>query len=258
MDRAQKRLEKAEREGAADKQEQALRELESAKAELERILRQLREEEMEQALVLLEARLQNMLDMQIDVYEGTLRLGKVPVEKRNHDDEIEAGRLGRQESAIVAVADKTLRLLYDEGTSVAFPEAIDQARSDMREIATRLGRMKVDAVTVGLEEDVIEALEEAIAAVRQAIEELEQKQTPPGQSAPPGEPADPALVDQLAELKMIRSLQARVKRRTQRYAAMIEGSQAEQSDLIAALTRLAERQQRIERATHQLAVQKNR
>lgn len=257
MQRAQKKLEEAERAGAADEQDKALRELEEAKAELERILRQLREEEMERTLVMLEARFRKMLDMQLQVYEGTQRLDKVPKNQLNHEDEIEAGRLSRRESAIVLVADKALVLLREEGTSVAFPEAVEQMREDMRQIVVRLAQIKVGEVTQAIEEDVIEALEEAIAAIQKALEELEKNRTPPGASPPPGEPRDPQLVDKLAELKMIRSLQARVKRRTERYSKMIDGPQAEQADLISALTRLAERQERIEQATRDLHIGRN-
>ncbi len=103
----------------------------------------------------------------------------------------------------------------------------------------------------------IEALEEAIAAIQKALEDLEKKKTPPGESSPPGEPQDPPLVDKLAELKMIRALQYRVQRRTERYSKMIDGPQAEQADLISALARLAERQERIEQATRDLHTGRN-
>ena len=55
-------LEEAKRKDAAEEQQEAIRELEQAKAELEKILRQLREEELERMLVMLEARFRKMLD----------------------------------------------------------------------------------------------------------------------------------------------------------------------------------------------------
>ena len=61
----------------------------------------------------------------------------------------------------------------------------------------------------------------------------------------------------LAELKMIRALQMRVNTRTARYSKMIEGEQAENAELVDALQRLAERQQRIHRVTHDLQMGKN-
>jgi tetratricopeptide (TPR) repeat protein len=244
MQEARQKLEEAERQGAAEKQEQALRELEEAKADLERILRQLREEEMERTLALLEARFRKMLEAQLEVYEGTLRLDRVSEDARDHDDEIEAGRLSRLEEAIVREADKALEILLAEGTSVAFPEAVSQM-------------VDVGTVTQGIEEDIIAQLEESIEALQKALEELEKNKTPPGQPAPPGEPQDPALVDMLEEVKMIRALQMRINRRTQRYTEMIGESGTEDADLLAALHQLAERQERVYEATRDLHLGKN-
>jgi hypothetical protein len=56
---------------------------------------------------------------------------------------------------------------------------------------------------------------------------------------------------------MIRSLQMRINRRTQRYGAMIEGEQAEVSEVLEALQDLATRQQRVYQATYDLSVGRN-
>src|SRR5262249_50255983 len=111
---AQKHLEEANRKGAAKEQEIALEELKKAKLELEKILRQMREEEVERTLAMLEGLFRKMLVMQIEVYEGTIRLDKVPDAERGHDDEIEASRLSTKESAIVVEADRALNLLHEE------------------------------------------------------------------------------------------------------------------------------------------------
>lgn len=257
MEDARKKLDEAEREGATDKQREALQELERAKAELERILRQLREEEMERTLTQLAARFRKMLELQNQVYDGTVRLDQVPQAKRDHDDEIEAARLSRQEAQIVTEADKALLLLHEEGSSVAFPEAVEQMRGDMRQITERLGAAKVDKITQGLEQDVIEALEEIIATLEKAIKDLEKQKTPPGQSPPANQPTEPPLVHKLAELKMIRALQMRIYKRTQRYGEMIEGEEAETAELLEALAELAERQERVYRATADLEAGRN-
>jgi hypothetical protein len=188
MQDAQKKLDDAERKGAAEDQRKALKELEQAKAELERILRQLREEEMERTLTLLAARFRKMLEAQLKVYEGTVRLDKVPTTERDHDDQIEAARLSREESLIVREADRALVLLREEGSSVAFPETVSLMREDMQRVAERLADMKVGTITQDLEQDIIEALEETIAALEMAIKDLEKKKTPPGQSPPAGRP----------------------------------------------------------------------
>ena len=257
MQQALEQLEKAERDGATKEQQQALEELEQAKAELERILRQLREEEMEQMLTMLTARLRKMLKMQLEVYDGTVRLDKVTEDEREHQHEIEAARLSRQESVILRDADRALVLLREEGSSVAFPEALEHIRDDVREVRDRLAAAKVGLITQGLEEDIIAALEECIAAMERALEDLEENRTPPGQSPPSGAPSEPPLVDKLAELRMIRALQWRINRRTQRYGNMIDGEQAEVAELREAPDKLAERQYRVFEATRDLAQGRN-
>jgi hypothetical protein len=148
-------------------------------------------------------------------------------------------------------------LLREEGSSVAFPEAVEQMRDDMRQVAERLAEVKVGSITQALEQDIIAALEETIQAFEKAMKDLEKKRTPPGQPAMAGQPPEPPLVNKLAELRMIRSLQLRINVRTQRYGKMIEGEQAETADLISALQDLAEKQQRVYRATADLEQGRN-
>jgi hypothetical protein len=134
MREAEKRLAEAKRKAALEEQEEALRELELAKHDLEKILRQLREEEMERVLAMLEARLLKMLKLQRDVFEGTLRLDKVPPPARDHNHEIEAGRLSSRQVEIVVEADRALLVLREDGTAMALPEALRQARQDMQQV----------------------------------------------------------------------------------------------------------------------------
>lgn len=259
MEAARKKLEKAQREGAIPEQEQAVRELELAKAKLEDILRQLREEEMQRTLALLEARFRKMLEMQIEVHDATKLLADQPAEERDRNDEIEAGRLSRKESQIVIEVDGALAVLHEEGSAVAFPEAVGQMREDMEQVAARLSQAKADEITVGIEEEIIAALEEMIAALQKAQKDNEEKQQQQGQGQQ-GEPQEPPLVDSLAELKMIRSLQMRVNNRTERYSKLVEGEegQADKADLIDALQKLSERETRIFKATRDIVLEKNK
>jgi hypothetical protein len=103
-----------------------------------------------------------------------------------------------------------------------------------------------------VEEDIIAALEETIAALEKAIKDLEKQRTPRGQQPAAGQPTEPPLVDKLQELKMIRALQMRINKRTQRFGEMIEGEQAETLELIEALEELARRQERVYQATADL------
>ena len=257
MQEAQEKLEKAKREEAADKQAQALKELEQAKADLEEILRQLREEQMSRMLAMLEGRFRKMLDAQVEVYEGTKRLDQVAQAERDRDDEIEAGRLSRKEAEIVVEAEKCLGLLREEGSAVAFPEAVVEMREDMQSVVERLARSEVGQLTQAVETDIIAALEEMIAAFKKAQKEMEQKQQQPGQQGQMAN-GEPPLVDALAELRMIRAMQMRVNVRTQRYAELSKTEQVETPELLKALEQLAEREQRIHQITRDIVVGRNR
>ncbi len=252
MREAEAKLREAEREGAVEKQEEAIRQLEEAKAELERILRQLREEEIERMLTLLDARFRKMLQLQREVHEGTVRLDEVPAAERSSNDRIEARRLARREDQIIVEADRALTLLRDDGSAVAFPEALGQIREDMEQVAGLLDRAEVGPITQTIEEEIITALEEMLESVQRAQKEADRRRSLP---MPAGPPRDPPLVDRLAEIKMIRAMQLRVNRRTERYRKLIEG---EQADLIEALARLAEQQARIHRITRDLEMGENR
>jgi hypothetical protein len=218
----------------------------------------MREEQIERVLAMLEGRFRKMLVEQIEVYEGTVRLDKVPDADRSHDDEIEASRLSRKESGIVLEADKALNLLHEEGSAVAFPESVEQMRDDMQQVAARLARAKVEQVTQVVEEDIIKQLEETIAALQKAQKDQKSGKPRPGQAQ--GQPQEPPLVDKIAELKMIRALQMRVNSRTKRYSKLLEGDveETDRPDLVEALKRLAEREERIHQVTHDIVVGKNR
>jgi hypothetical protein len=199
-----------------------------------------------------------MLALQREVYEGTRRLDGVPADKRGRGEEIESARLGRKEALIVIEADKTLTVLRDEGSAVALPEAVEEMREDMETIVSRLGQAKIDVQTLGLEEDVIAALEEMIAALEKAQRDKQSgKQPPPGGQM--GAPQEAPLVDKLSELKMIRALQLRVNTRTQRYSKLVQGDlgQAETEDLLQALHQLSDREERIYRTTRDIVIGKN-
>ncbi|HEX7446586.1 MAG TPA: hypothetical protein VF306_03515 [Pirellulales bacterium] len=258
MEQARQKLEKAEREGALADQDEARSKLEQAKARLEEILRQLREEEVERTLALLEARFRKMLQMENEVYEGTVRLDRVAAEDRGRNDEIEAGRLGGKQRSVLDELRGAEALLHEDGSSVAFPEAVEELREDMETIAGRLAQAKVDALTQATEKDVIAALEEMIAAFQKAQKDQQEQQQRQGQQQA-GEQQEPPLVDQLAELRMIRALQMRVNKRTQEYAKLVAGDegQADQPELLEALEKLGQREARIHRATRDLVLGKN-
>ena len=262
MEKALEELRKQNSKEATEDQQKAQEELRKAIAELEEILRQTREEEVERMLAMLEARFRKMLQLQLSVYEQTQQLDKVTADQRGFDFDIQAGQLGFEERKIIIEADRTLTLLEDEGSSIAFPEVVGQVRDDMLQVAERLAASKVSQVTQGIEQDIIAALEEMIEALQreQKRGQTDGPQSPPGR--PPGDDDRP-LVDILAELRMIRSMENRIYQRTKRYANMLDNAedlagQAVDPDLSSAIRKLGKRQKKIHQITRDLYQGKNR
>lgn len=258
---AQKKLEEAKRKESVEDQREAKEQLEKAKAELEEILRQMREEEVARTLAALEARFKKMLEMQLKVYESTRRMDQVSEESRGETFVVQSAKLGIDERKIAVEAQKALTLLKEEGSSVAFPATVDQMHEDMESVATRLADTKVDDITIGYEEDIIAALEEMIDSLQKAQQDMEKKKQQQQQQQQ--QQQDQPLVDEIAELKMIKSLQERVNKRTTRYARLLQDDQdpvgqADAAELVDALKKLSQRQQEVYRITRDLVLGKNK
>jgi hypothetical protein len=261
MQEAQKKLEDAKRSESIEEQRAAREELEKAKADLEEILRQLREEEIARTLAQLEGRFRKMLQMQLAINESTRRLDQLPPERRGEPFLVQSGKLSADEKKIAVEAQKALTLLQEEGSSIAFPATVEQMHSDMEQVAQRLADAKIDDITIGVEEDIVTALEEMIAALQQAQRDQEEKQQQQQQQQQQGDDEQP-LVDQIAELRMIKSLQERVNKRTQRYAKLLSDEndpigRAEAPELADAVKKLGDRQLEIFRITRDIVLGKN-
>ncbi len=261
MRKAEEQLKQANRRNARVEQEKAIQELETARAELEEILRQMREAEVERLLVQLETRLRAMLRAEKAVLTGAEKLAAAASARRPAADgqvsdralQLEAAGLGREQGLIGNDAAKALTLVRDDGSAVAIPEALEQVRDDSIQAAARLARGDVGGTTRSILQDLVANLEEMLGALEKAQRQQQAKQ----QGSPSGRPAEPEeqpLVDKLSELKMIRSLQMRVNTRTKRFSQLLSdgAEEAEEPELIQAIERLAVRQQKIQRAAHDI------
>jgi hypothetical protein len=272
QEKAEDNLRKDKRKDAGDDEEEAVKKLREAQKKLEDLLRQIREEEIERLLARLEARCRHMLALQIAVRDGTVELDKViknnPKGEPTRADQQSSNVLSDKEDEIVKEATAGLRLLEAEGSAVAFAEVFQQVRGDMITVSTRLRKTDTGVVTVTIENQIIETLQEMIEALKKAQADAKKsKQGQPGQSGPP---PDPKLIDLLAELKMIRSMQKRVNDRTELYGKQYKGEQAppaeqgstaeerEKYDRIQhELKDLSVRQQKIGKVTHDIATGKS-
>jgi hypothetical protein len=168
--------------------------------------------------------------------------------------------LARNEDEIVLLASKALTLLKEEGSSIAFPEAVEQIRDDMQTIARRLDRVEVGEITQNIQQDTVESIREILEALQRELEKLKDKkqgQQQQRQEQQQQQQQQGGLVNKLAEMKMLRSLQYRVNRRTKQLGRLVEGEQAVDPDIITQLKQLSDRQAKVQKTTYDLATGKN-
>lgn len=251
---AEQHIRQEKRQEASNKQDKAIEELEKAKKKLEEILRQLREEEMQRMLAALQARCERMLAMQIAIYDGTRRLSETiqghPDKHAERIDEQKSLQLSDKEQTIVKEANAAIAILEAEGSAVAFPEAFVQVRDDATHVTRRLGKVDVGTVTQVIEQDIISSLKDMIEALKKKLEASKSEGGGGGKG-------QSALINLLAELKMIKAMQIRVNNRTVTYARQYEGEQAKALEIRKELVNLADRQQKIFDALNNIARGKN-
>ena len=256
MREAKKKLDQAKRDESVKEMNVAIRELEAARKELEEILRQLREEEVERTLAGLETRFRKMMEREIKVRDQTMALDEVQPEQRLADFEIRAGKISAEQTSIATEASRALLLLREDGTSVAFPQTVAEMKTDMEQVASRLSASRVGQTTIEIENDIVETLGYLVDALAKAQKEQDAKRKQsPGSGG--GSPGESSLIGQIAEIRMLRSLQDRIYRRHSRYAKMLTDpndlvGQSEDPEIRSALERLTDRQRQLTEITKEI------
>ncbi len=262
MRKAQDKVAQNQRKPAAEEGEKALDELAKAKKKLEDLLRQLREEELERLLTELKSRCEKMLAMQIAVLNGTTGVDRAIAanadKKPTRANIQDSFGLSDEEKKIINEASQAITLLEAEGSAVAFHEAFTQVREDMKHVQRRLGVTDVGKVTQAIEQDIIDTLKEMIKALEKKQQEMKDQKPPKDGDSQPKPQADQKLLDEIAELKMIRAMQMRVNKRTELYGREYEGEQAEVPAIQRELRELSDRQDRIHGATRKIYEKANR
>ncbi len=252
MQRAKQNLRSKSAKRANSDQQEAIERLEKAKEELEEALRQLREEEQLMLLEALERRLSRMLAKQTKIFKQTLSLhnrlkevtGKTP---RALQDK--GRQLGDGEADLAAEAEKVLEIMREEGTTVVIPDVLDDMRQDLDGLAARLTKLKTGDYTRAVQRDIIETLKELIEVIK---EELNQRQGgKPGDGDSQEGDQDQNLLPTSAELKMLRSLQLRVNRRTSTFDRFVSKEDTERG-------RIAGKQKSTAKLTRTMADRLNR
>jgi hypothetical protein len=203
-----------------------------------------------------------MLAIQIEVYDGTKRVDAViktyPDQKPTRAEEQRSQQLSTREGEIVKEANGTLRLLESEGSAVAFAAMMESVRDDMVSIERRLDKYVTNESTQHVEEDVIQALKDMIEALKKAQQDIQEKKKNPPPPPKNGPPPPSKLLDILAELKLIKSLQVQVNKRTTDNGKKYAGEQADDKLIQDELTALAKKQTKLEEMLKDIASGKNK
>ncbi|MGL4512730.1 MAG: hypothetical protein ACRCT8_06525, partial [Lacipirellulaceae bacterium] len=159
---------------------------------------------------------------------------------------IAAATLADRQSAVARDARRAASVVREDGRSIVFVDALDQVAGEAAVVERRLRDGRLGRLTERLEEGLVEALAEMLAAVEQELDDLRQQQAQAGGAGSPGG-GETSLVSQLAELRMLRGVQARLGRQTGAWAdAVAEGetsadeARSRLAEIAAAQSRLAE------------------
>lgn len=251
MQRAERNLRGKSANRANKDQKEAIERLEKAKQELEDVLRQLREEEQLMLLEALERRFDKMLQQQTRIFKETLslhlRLKDSPTPPRAVADK--AQELGNGEAELSAEAEKVLDILREEGTTIVIADVMEDMKRDLDGLAARLRKLDAGDYTQAVQQDVMETLRELIEVIK---EELNRKQGG-GEGSGDGSEGDQDedLLPTSAELKMLKSLQVRVNKRTKTFDRMLKKEDDER-------TRIAGKQDGVGTLTRTMADKLNR
>jgi hypothetical protein len=256
MQRASRNLRNKSSKKANSNQKEAVDRLKQAQEQLEEALRQLREEEQLMLLDAIERRLNKMLQEQMKLRTNTIALNlrledtKKAGRKPARADVDRARQLGEGEAGIAVEAEKLLEVLREEGSTVVIPDVVRDMRKDLDALARRLTNLLAGEYTQEIQTDVIQTLKELIVVIQEERERRQGGGGGGGQDGMEGDNED-SLLPNSAELKMLRSLQTRVNRRTQRFARLREQEDDERD-------RLAEKQNGVADLTRTMADKLNR
>jgi len=151
------------------------------------------------------------LDLKLRALRAALGPEASRAEADARKDRRTAEALSERERSIAVIAEDVIDLLEEDGTTLVFPGIVEEVKADVLNAAGLLSRLESGETTQRIQKEVETALEEILKAL-----ELAQRSPPPpnpnqGRSSKSG--AGP-LLPLSAELKMVRSLQARVNERT--------------------------------------------
>jgi hypothetical protein len=212
---------------ASRKQAEALDRLKEGRGKTEEALEELQRALRERLLAYLKEKFTKMLaeqravtretrslDLKLRALKAVASPGSTGSQEIGRKDRQLAEALAVREAGIGLLADDVIDLLSEDGTTLVFPGVVEEVKRDIENVSGLLSRIETGERTQHIEREIEVAIEEILKALEQA-----QRSPPPpnpsqGRQSRSG--AGP-LLPLSAELKMVRSLQARVNERTKAF-----------------------------------------
>ncbi len=248
MKQAAGKLDEGNTDQAQKDQKDAQKKMEEALDEIEERLDQLREETREEKLARLEGRFREMYDRQKVATAMTIDLDdkKVSLGPLNRRDQLLLLRIATDELDISEVGQQAYDLLLEDGTSVVFPEALQDLRMDLDRVAQLLYDEHTNRLTQLLQKEI----EAGILDLLDSLEEAKKDGESGGGGGGGGGGKQP-LLKKSAELKILRMQQQRLNRRTRR-VEQLRGSEVPSETLDREVNQAAETQIKLLEITERL------
>lgn len=166
---------------AKQDQQDAEDKLEEAKKQLEEALAQLRQQLQDEVLRSLEERFGAMLAAQKKITRKTASIDNLAAEALTANGAMptslkeRAKKEATKEFKLSGEAHDSLKLLEEDGTTAVFPDFVIEVRDDLKAIGQRLAAGKTGKATQAMQKEVEDMLEMLIDALKQQIEQNEQK-----------------------------------------------------------------------------------
>ena len=140
---------------------------------------------------------------------------------------------------------KVLKMVKDEGTTAVFPLVLDETKAELANVQKLLAQKKAGPLTQSIQKEIEKNLEEMIEALQKEIRRRKGGGGGGGGGRPP-------LVPPVAELKMLRTLQRQINRRTLTLDAAKRGGSAAGIDMRLLHKIVSDREKRLAEMTKTL------
>ena len=246
MGQASGKLGQGDAGGANEDQKRAVKQLGDAEKELAEAIDKARKDMQNEALTQIDQILRGILEAQRKLTKDTTELhaGR----KGQEYDRLELGKLadlsdgeGEQGEKV----GKVLKMVKDEGTTAVFPLVLDETKAELANVQKLLAQKKAGPLTQSIQKEIEKNLEEMIEALQKEIRRRKGGGGGGGGGRPP-------LVPPVAELKMLRTLQRQINRRTLTLDAAKRGGSAAGIDMRLLHKIVSDREKRLAEMTKTL------